>query len=183
MVAALGDSLTPLLLLSVLAVMSGWGALQGTVTDRFTGQPVAGATVATADGKTLLIAARDAKQLLYFDIASNKVTKSVAAPEVVTGVALSPDGTKAYITCGSAKGVVAVIDVAGAKVASTIPVGHTAVGPSVSADGKWLYVCNRFDNDVSVFDLATGKAVGMDSIMEVKRFAVSVSGDEIRVDL
>jgi YVTN family beta-propeller protein len=29
----------------------------------------------------------------------------------------------------------------------------------VSPDGQWLYVCNRFDNDVSVFDLGTGELV------------------------
>jgi nitrite reductase/ring-hydroxylating ferredoxin subunit len=32
------------------------------------------------------------------------------------------------------------------------------------------------------FDLGTGKALGMESIMEVKRYAVSVSGGEIRIE-
>jgi nitrite reductase (NADH) small subunit len=33
------------------------------------------------------------------------------------------------------------------------------------------------------FDLTTGKAVGTDSIMQVRCFPVSVSGDEIRIEL
>ena len=55
--------------------------------------------VATQDGKTLLIACQDAKQVLYFDIAGKKVAKSVAVPESPTGLALNADGTKLYVTC------------------------------------------------------------------------------------
>lgn len=33
------------------------------------------------------------------------------------------------------------------------------------------------------FDLATGKAVGMDSLMEVRCFTVSLSDDEIRIEV
>jgi len=33
------------------------------------------------------------------------------------------------------------------------------------------------------FDLTTGKAVGTESIMQVRCFPVSVSGDEIRIEL
>ena len=33
------------------------------------------------------------------------------------------------------------------------------------------------------FDLATGRPVGMQSVMELRRFPVSVSGGEIRIDV
>ena len=33
------------------------------------------------------------------------------------------------------------------------------------------------------FDLATGKPVGMESVMRLKRFPVSVSGGEIRIEV
>src|SRR5262249_40539536 len=39
-----------------------------------------------------------------------------------------------------------------------IPAGHTAMAPVLSPDGKTLYVCNRFNNDVAVVDLAGKKA-------------------------
>ena len=42
---------------------------------------------------------------------------------------------------------------------AAIPAGHTAMSPVISPDGKRLYVCNRFDNDVSVIDLAAAREV------------------------
>ena len=42
--------------------------------------------------------------------------------------------------------------------------GYQAQSPVLSPDGRTLYVCNRFNNDVSVFDLATKK--------EIRRIAV-----------
>jgi len=115
--------------------------------------------IPTPDGKTLLISCKDAKQILYYDVAGKKVTKTIGVPGEATGLVLSPDGKKLYVTCASASSVVAEIDVAGGKVARTIPVGHTAIGPAVSPDGKTLYVCNRFDNDISIVDLDAGKEV------------------------
>ena len=35
----------------------------------------------------------------------------------------------------------------------TIPAGHTALSPVLSRDGKTLFVCNRFNDAVSVLDL------------------------------
>jgi YVTN family beta-propeller protein len=40
-----------------------------------------------------------------------------------------------------------------------ISAGHTAMAPVVGQNGKTLYVCNRFNNDVSVIDLAAKKTV------------------------
>lgn len=37
--------------------------------------------------------------------------------------------------------------------------GHTAMAPVLSPDGKRLYVCNRFDDDVSVFDLVARREI------------------------
>jgi YVTN family beta-propeller protein len=45
------------------------------------------------------------------------------------------------------------------KVVATIPVGHTAQAPVVAPDGKTLFVCNQFDNDVTVIDLRQGDDV------------------------
>ena len=37
--------------------------------------------------------------------------------------------------------------------------GHTAMAPVFSPNGRWLYVCNRFENSVSVLDVMTGAAL------------------------
>jgi YVTN family beta-propeller protein len=45
------------------------------------------------------------------------------------------------------------------RVLKTISVGHTPMSPVPTADGRCLFVCNRFSNDVSMIDLDTGKQV------------------------
>lgn len=77
-----------------------------------------------------------------------------------------------YVTCAGTEGEVCAVDVRRgvaednkSQVAygrldkgGTIRVGHTAMAPMLSADGKTLYVCNRFDNDVSVIDLVRAES-------------------------
>jgi YVTN family beta-propeller protein len=80
------------------------------------------------------------------------------------GVAVSPDGTKVYVTISGgiafSNGVelrldrVAVIDTATNTVIATTPVGSFPVGVSVTPDGRKVYVANSGDNNVSVIDTA-----------------------------
>jgi len=115
------------------------------------------AVVASRDGKRLFVANADAKKVALVDVASGKVAGSIAMPAEPTGMVLSPDGGKLYVTCAAPKSTVVVLDAASGKKAASIPTGHTAVGPAISPDGKVLYVCNRFNNAVAVIDLASGK--------------------------
>lgn len=115
--------------------------------------------VADQAGKTLYVAEATAKQVAVLDVAGGKVTKNLAIPAAATGLALSPDGKRLYVTCGVADGSVAVIDLPGGKVSATLPAGHSPTSPVVSPNGKTLYVCNRFKNNVLVIDLGTKKEV------------------------
>ena len=115
--------------------------------------------VPSKDSKTLYVANADAKQIAFVDIRSGKVTRSIATPAKPTGLILSPDGKKLYITCMGVQSTVLVVDAMSGKINEMVPAGHTACGPTVTPDGKRLYVCNRFDNDVSVIDLETGKEI------------------------
>ena len=47
------------------------------------------------------------------------------------------------------------MDAVRGKVTGQIAAGHTAMAPVLSPDGATLFVCNRFDNDVSVMDVRT----------------------------
>ena len=49
------------------------------------------------------------------------------------------------------------MDTASGKVLKTLAAGHTALSPVLSPDGKTLFVCNRFNDAVSVFDLRRGQ--------------------------
>jgi YVTN family beta-propeller protein len=80
-------------------------------------------------------------------------------PEPPSGLALSADGRRLYVTCASPESKVCIVDLTQHKIVGTIPVGHTVMAPVVSPDGKTLYVCNRFNNDVSAIDLALGREV------------------------
>ena len=113
------------------------------------------ALAASRDGDTLFIACATDNRVLLFDLATRQITKSVTLPAAPTGLALSPDGKLLYVTCSAPQSEVCIVNVAKARVTERLSAGHSATSPVLSPDGKTLFVCNRFDDDVSVFDLAT----------------------------
>ena len=113
------------------------------------------AMVADNEGKNLYVAEATAKQMAVFNIDEGKVTKVISLPEQPTGLALAPDGELVYITAGGPEGKVYVVDLTSGKVQDTLPAGHTPVSPVISSDGKVLYICNQFNNNVSILDLTT----------------------------
>ena len=54
---------------------------------------------------------------------------------------------------------VCVIVLVRGQIIDRIVVGHTAVAPVLSPDETRLYVCNRFDNDISVIDVGSLKVL------------------------
>lgn len=128
---------------------------------RVQAEPVAYAgpidVVASPDGSMLYVVQYDGKRIDAVELASGKVARSVACPAQPSGLALNADGSRLFITCGGPAGLLLVADAASGKITAQIPVGHTPVAPVLAPDGKRAYVCNRFDNDVSVVDLETGK--------------------------
>jgi YVTN family beta-propeller protein len=115
------------------------------------------AVVASSDGKALYLACATSNCVLRFDVAEQKISDSITMPEPPSGLALSADGRRLYVACAATESKVCIVDLAQHKIAGTIPVGHTAMAPVISPDGKTLYVCNRFNNDVSVIDLVAKK--------------------------
>ena len=117
----------------------------------------ASALVASPDGGKLYVACAAANRVLFFDLASKRIKKSVSVPASPAGLAMSADGKQLFVTCAAPESQVCVVDTAKARVVAKLPAGHTATAPVLSPDGKTLFVCNRFNNDVSVIDLASGK--------------------------
>ncbi len=117
------------------------------------------ALVADKQAGKLYIAQTTAKQVAVFDIASGKVTRTYSLPGKPSGLALSADRSRLYVTCTSPKGRVQVINPQTGKTYHTLPTGHTPMAPVLSSNGKILYVCNRFNNNVSVIDLASRKQI------------------------
>ena len=121
-------------------------------------QPLSPAALAvTRDGQSVFVACPTAERVVKLDLATKKITATYPMPEPPTGLVLAPDESRLFITCAAPESKVAVVDVAKGKVAQTLNAGHTAMAPVLSADGKTLYACNRFTDDVSFLDLATKK--------------------------
>jgi YVTN family beta-propeller protein len=74
------------------------------------------------------------------------------------GVAITPDGTRAYVTINFPN-TVSVIDTATNTVVATIPVGVGPIGVAITPDGTRVYVTNDDSNTVSVIDTATNTVV------------------------
>ena len=81
------------------------------------------------------------------------------------GVAVSPDGSHAYVTSehSNTVSVIAwVTNAAGASVptvVATVPVGDGPIGVAVTPDGARVYVANINSSTVSVIDTATNSVV------------------------
>ena len=98
------------------------------------------------------------------DTATNTVVATVPVGVQPFGVAITPDGTRAYVAdanclpfCGS--GRLSVIDTASNTVVATIPVGVGSSGVATTPDGTRVYVTNQISNTVSVIDSATNTVV------------------------
>jgi len=115
------------------------------------------ALVIDKDGKTMYVAEATAKQVAIVDLASGKVTKNISVSDEPSGIAIAPDGSMLYVTIAAPEGVVDLIKLPKGKVTDSIDTGHTAVAPVLSPDGKILYICNRYNHNVGVIDLASKK--------------------------
>src|SRR5207247_1958273 len=75
-----------------------------------------------------------------------------------TGIAITPDGTRAYVT-NECSNSVSVIDTASNTVVATVWVGTSPGGVAITPDGTRAYVTNGFSNSVSVIDTASNTVV------------------------
>ncbi len=105
------------------------------------------------------MAAATTEKLILFDSAAEKVVGVVPLLCLPSGMVLSPDGLRLYVTADSPSGEVYTVDTATRQVSLLAKVGHTPNAPVLSPDGKTLYVCNRFHNDVSVIDAVSGNTL------------------------
>ena len=115
------------------------------------------ALVASSNGTTLYLACATANRVLRFDVVRRIVSGSVCFPEAPLGLAFLRDQKQLAVTCAAPESRVCIVDLSKLGIIGTIPAGHTAMAPVVSRDGRTLYVCNRFNNDVSVIDLVAKK--------------------------
>ncbi|MBL7114790.1 MAG: c-type cytochrome [Kiritimatiellae bacterium] len=106
-----------------------------------------------ADGTTLYVAEYSASKIAVVDAEKGKVSRTIDIPKNPTGLALSMNKKSLFITTDGPDSSVFIVDTAKGSVTTSIQLGHTTMSPVVAPDGKRLYVCNRFNNNVAVIDL------------------------------
>lgn len=150
-----GMSFTRIMIKYVLALLCVCTALQNAAAVNSTPGGTLGpnAMAVSSDRKTLYIACLDSEHVAVLNLHDEKVTNWIKMPSKPTGLVVDPKTNRLFVTCAGPKSTVEVINLTDLKTVESILVGHTAMGPSISPDGKRLYVCNRFDNNVSVIDL------------------------------
>jgi mono/diheme cytochrome c family protein len=128
--------------------------------------------VASPDCQTLYIACAAANQVLVFDTSQRLIIRRFSTPAGPSGLALSADGKRLFVTCAAPRSRICLFDTASCKLQQTLFAGHTALSPVLSRDHKTLFVCNRFNDAISIFDLSLGREVAR---VQVAREPVSAA--------
>ena len=99
----------------------------------------------------------DGGDIDIFDTATNTVIETIAGGGS-TGIAMTPDETRAYVADFSADSV-NVIDIASNMIITSIAVGDAPFGVAVTPDGSHVYVANVTLDTVSVIDTSTNMVI------------------------
>lgn len=104
----------------------------------------------------LFITLQQADSVAVVDAATGARLASISVPGHPAGIALSPDGTRAYVTSPDGPSL-AVIDTVARRVVRTVPLpGAGPLGVTVSPDGASIYVADWYSKSVLNVNAETG---------------------------
>jgi len=115
--------------------------------------------VSSLDGRLLYVTCSSTNRVRILDVAvdSNlQVLNEIAVGKTPWGAALTPDGTRLYVT-NKGSNTVSVIDALTQTVASTVPVGSQPWGLAINPSQSFAYAANSGSGTVSVIDLSTNQ--------------------------
>jgi YVTN family beta-propeller protein len=125
------------------------------------------ATMESNQGFTQLGISPDGK-LLYSLLSSNLdtistsnygIVASVAAAQLPYGLAVAPDGRRAYVT-DAVNSNVAIVDLVREQLVRRAPVAYLPVGLAVTPNSSEVYVSNSDSSTISAIDVTTNQLVG-----------------------
>jgi YVTN family beta-propeller protein len=118
------------------------------------------AIAVSPDGETLYVVAQPAQVSLYAFSTSTGILEATLPLSVTQarGIAVTPDGSRAYVSTYGSNSVKAV-DLASFAVITTITVGSLPVGVDITPDGAFVYVANFSSDSVSVISTASNTVV------------------------
>lgn len=114
-----------------------------------------GALVLSDDESKAYVAYTQTERVDEIDPDSRKVARSFKVPGSPLGLALH--GSDLFVTCSGAASPLCRVDLASGKLKTVGRTGHTAVSPVFSPDGRTLYFCLRFENQVVVWDVSNNR--------------------------
>jgi len=139
------------------------------------------------DGRLLLVSSGSAAgRVSVLRISDKAVVASHPLPDgkAPLGVAFSPDGQKAYVAAAdlsSAAGTLDVFDPANGAGIDSDAVGILPTGIAVSPDGNLVFVSNKGDNTVSVYNTVSGAVVATYATAGTAPTGIAISPDGARV--
>lgn len=92
------------------------------------------------------------------DLEAGKAVATIAIGGKPAGVAMSPDGARAYVTSPDG-GFLSVIDTAGRRVIKKIPIADGPLGIAVHPSGNPVYVAGWYAARLDAVDPETGKII------------------------
>ncbi len=110
-----------------------------------------------AGNGVVYIACKDSSQILAYNLNDQKTSLLMEVPQQPCDIIVSADGSKLFVSAGIAEGKVYIINTTTKKISQTFACGYSPAGLALTADGRKLYVCNRFVSSISVFDVRSGK--------------------------
>jgi YVTN family beta-propeller protein len=97
---------------------------------------------------------QECDDIIVIDIAMQKVTSAIPVGQHPQDMAITLDGSQAYVVNGNNANV-SVIDIAAQKVSATISVGRYPTNVAVTPDGNWVYVV--CEDGITVIDTGRKK--------------------------
>ncbi|WP_460166359.1 hypothetical protein [Thermostilla marina] len=104
------------------------------------------------DGKRLYVGCAGTHDLLLVDPQDGTIVRHAALPGPPSGVLMHPGNDEILVLIESSKGMVCAFDARTLAAKGSVVVGHTPVDAVFGKDRRTLYVCNRFDDSLSVVD-------------------------------
>ena len=131
---------------------------------RFAGPTSSQPLALNADDSLLIAANPDNNSVTLFDVKNGNVKLGeLAVGKEPNGVAIAPDGARAYVanTVDGTVSVIAINRQSGytMSVVQTVPVGTEPYGLALTPTGRKLYVSNARSNNVSVLDTSNNYTV------------------------
>ena len=149
---------------------------------RFAGPTSSQPLALTGDDAFLLVVNPDNNTLTVFDVRADRNRKAFELPTQVepNGVAVLPDGSKAYVA-NTVSGTVTVFRMnlrnGAVRLLKHITVGTEPYGLALTPNGRKLYVSNARSGSVSVIDTASDVVVATIGNVGVEPRGIAISND------